>query len=356
MRTPGGLEQRVAVKLLHGLHGEAEDARRRLRDEARLLAGLSHPAIPRCLDVIQLGYRVGIVLELVEGVDLGGALRAPDPPGLRAILQIVAEVAGALHTAWTAPGHDGPLRIVHRDVKPGNIRIDRHGRATLLDFGIAHFAGHHREAQTATGLVVGSLGYMAPERFVADTVGPEGDVFGLGACLAEAAAVAVGVQPLRFPRDLPGCVAVLGKRRAFEAELAACRQLPPEVGALATEMLAWRPDRRPTATQVTERARRLATATGGPTLRAWCAGRGWPPSTGAGPLVGQTLSQAPARPAARVQHAPVETAEVAAPPIAAPPPPPPQSAPSSRLPWLLALAFVLLAACTGALALVGLAL
>ena len=187
MSRPGGLEQAVAVKLLLDQADPDGDAVRRLKDEARLLARLEHPAILTVHALALLDGRVAMVCELIDGQDLGEALQGDDPIPLRGVLQVISQIAAALDLAWTSPlPEGGTLGLVHRDVKPSNIRLSRYGDVRLLDFGIARTDAVTREAKTVTNGILGSPPYMAPERYFEDDLLPASDVFSLGACLYEA--------------------------------------------------------------------------------------------------------------------------------------------------------------------------
>lgn len=293
MRSPGGLESPVAVKLLRAdidLRGEAV---RRLRDEGRLLARLNHPAILKVFDLVTLRGRLALITELVDGADLAAFVTAESGDGevmpVRALVQSLSQIASALDAAATTPGPDGPLRLVHRDVKPSNIRIDRHGQAKLLDFGIARFDASDREVRTASDLVVGSVPYMAPERFVQRGVEPSSDVFSLGCTLYE------GITGQRFygssnVAKISGLALQPELYRSTIAERIAKLSVAAGVKELLAELVRLEPSARPTASQVAARLEELADAIGGPTLRMWCRDREWPDPDGLdGPLEGETL-------------------------------------------------------------------
>lgn len=163
----------VAVKLLpptDGHHG------RRLRQEAKVLAQLDHPALVRVLDVDDDGGRPFIVMELVEGTTLAERLRdGPlDEPTVR---RLGADLAAGL-------AHAHAKGIVHRDLKPANIVLTAEGPARIVDFGIARIADATR--LTATGTVLGTAAYLAPEQLADGEVGPPADVYTLGLVLIEA--------------------------------------------------------------------------------------------------------------------------------------------------------------------------
>ncbi|MCB9793181.1 MAG: serine/threonine protein kinase [Alphaproteobacteria bacterium] len=181
-----GLIKEVAVKTLRtDLKGEdLEEMLPRLRDEARLLAMLRHPAFVRVDRLTRMQGRWAILMELVPGLDLSAVIRQGPVPEPHALGVIVA-VAEALDEAWRGPGPEGrPLRLVHRDIKPGNIRLSEHGAVKLLDFGIARGDFGGREAQTHA-LQFGTMGYMAPECLVGQPASHRADVYALGVVLVE---------------------------------------------------------------------------------------------------------------------------------------------------------------------------
>jgi len=179
----GGFSKVVALKVLNENMQDLEDVLARLRDEARLLGMLRHRAIVRADRLVRLANRWAVVMEYVEGADLKRVLADNIVPAGAAV-EIIGEVAGALHSAWKAPGPDGkPLRLMHRDIKPSNIVLTSNGEIKVLDFGIARADFGAREAKTqAYGM--GSLPYMAPERLdFRDTAAA--DVYALGVVFFE---------------------------------------------------------------------------------------------------------------------------------------------------------------------------
>lgn len=275
MVSPGGLKTKVAVKLLRTDIDPGGDALSRLRDEGRLLAALRHPSILRAYDLALLEGRIGLVTEFVDGIDLH---RLSGKLGPRAAVSVIESVAEALEAAWSGFGHetDEPMRLVHRDIKPSNIRVSRHGEVKLLDFGIARSDEVDREARTGTGSTVGSLAYMAPERFARRPPGPAADVYALGVTLFE---VVVGH---RFHED---AVPVEMFRLAANPEAHArhvdeqLSELPEEcavLDGLLRSMLAHDPEARDTAGEVARRCEGLADELPGVSLRRWAKDFVWP--------------------------------------------------------------------------------
>lgn len=312
MRSPGGLQTSVAVKLLRSDLDLKGDAVLRLRDEGRLLAHLNHPAILKVFDLVTLQGRLALITELVDGADL--AVFSGNIPA-RAVVQAMGQVAGALHAAYHATGPSGPLNLVHRDVKPSNTRLERHGQAKLLDFGIARFDATDREVRTASDMVVGSVPYMAPERFIERIVHPSSDVFSVGCTLYE------GITGKRFygsnqVAKVTGLALHPERFTLVLRERIDSLQVPDSVREFVATMLAYDPDERPPASEVADRLEELADTMGGPTLRMWCRDRDWPPPPSLdGPLEGQVLEEGqldaltpvPARRTPIIHHAALET-------------------------------------------------
>ena len=143
--------------------------------EARVLASLSHPGIPNVIDYFAENSRHYLVMEFVAGGDLQGMLDKLGPKGklpeariLRWARQML-DVLGFLHSQ-TPP-------IIYRDLKPGNIMIDKDGRAMLIDFGIARFL-----PPGGRGTQIGSVGYAPPEQYMGK-VEPRSDLYSLAATM-----------------------------------------------------------------------------------------------------------------------------------------------------------------------------
>lgn len=253
MTTEGGLERVVALKVLHETQSSGDELKR-LRDEARLLTLLSHRAIVNVVDLVQLSIGWTVVMELVEGLDLHELRQmATFPP--RPAIEVVEEVASALHEAWTVDRGDGPLRLVHRDIKPANLKLTRSGEVKVLDFGIASGNLVGREAQTATNEVLGTIRYMAPERFEGHS-GPKSDIYALGVVLAELLGQRTG-GPMHDGRRLQQTLRSVGHLGG------------QEVAHLVERMLEYDPEKRPTALEVARECRQLAHRVYGPPLVDW---------------------------------------------------------------------------------------
>ena len=277
MASASGLRSDVAVKVLRSDVDLRGDAVKRLRDEGRLLASLNHPAILRVLDFAALEGRVALVTEYVPGEDLTPIIEAGDLDG-RALLEIIAVVADALHVAYDHTSEDGtPLRLVHRDIKPSNIRVSRHGQVRVLDFGIAWSEDASREAKTADNSTVGSLPYMAPERFGRHAAASAADVYALGCTLYEGL-TGERLFPDSTPLEMVRMAANAADHDGFVMERLTYipDAVTQPVRALLRDMLAHQPEDRPTAREVSIRAEELAEDLPGRRLKAWARQRAWP--------------------------------------------------------------------------------
>src|SRR6185369_844350 len=166
------LDRSVAIKLLPPEFAAQERLRDRFLTEARTAARLSHPYIVPIHSVDEINQFVFYVMAYVDGETLAQrvAARGPLPPAQAA--RILREVAWALAYAH-AQG------IVHRDVKPANILLERGTeRAMVTDFGIARLA--HASGETAVGELLGTPEYMSPEQASGEAVDGRSDLYSLG--------------------------------------------------------------------------------------------------------------------------------------------------------------------------------
>ncbi|GAA2813821.1 serine/threonine-protein kinase [Streptomyces showdoensis] len=166
---------------------ELDAMRLRMQREARAAARVRHPGVVAVHDVTEHEGRPVIVMELVDGPSLDDVLAAEGPLEPVEAARIGARVLEALAAAHEAG-------VLHRDVKPGNILLDRSGRVLLTDFGIATIedpADGSAARLTRSGEIVGSLDYLSPERARGAAPAPAADVWALGATLYAAVEGAV---------------------------------------------------------------------------------------------------------------------------------------------------------------------
>jgi serine/threonine protein kinase len=163
----------VAVKILSDALISDPGYLERFRREARLAAGLSHPNLVSVFDYAAEDERPYLVMEFVPGSTLADRLRFGDAGALEAEI-LAQELLGALE-------HIHAAGIVHRDIKPSNVLLGPDGRARLTDFGIAR--PEDSTALTATGEIVGTLRYLAPELLRGERATPRSDLYACGVVL-----------------------------------------------------------------------------------------------------------------------------------------------------------------------------
>ncbi len=242
--------RQVAVKELHLPQGLSPDERRLFRErllrEARNAGRLNDPGIVTVHDVVSDAGVDHIVMELIEARTLSDVVAGEGPLDERAASAVAQQLLGALNAAHAAA-------VVHRDVKPSNVMLGPGGRVKLTDFGIAQAADDPR--LTTSGSMVGSPGYMAPERLDGGAASPASDLWALGATLYYAVA---GSSP--FTRDttsatiaavLNGDVPTLRTRGPLGTVVAGLLQRSPQArlsGMQAAALLASRAPGGDTAT------------------------------------------------------------------------------------------------------------
>ncbi len=237
------LGREVAVKFMSASLARDRAARQRFQREARAAAALSHPSILAVHDVGTLGDRPYLVTELLRGQGLRERLRSgpldPDPA-----IKLGTSLAEALAVAHRSG-------IVHRDLKPENIFINEAGAPKILDFGLASVQtvdGATTVLHTATGTVVGTVGYISPEQLRGEPAGPASDIFALGCVLYESLSGAPAFRGDSVAATLNAVVheepPTLGNLRP---------DLPPELVALVHRCLQKSPAARPAADDLARR-------------------------------------------------------------------------------------------------------
>ena len=206
------LARMVAIKVLPPALARDPLLQARFEREARAVAALSHPNVLGIFDFGTQGEITYAVMELLEGESLFQRLKAGPVP-FRRVLEIAIELANGLGAAH-AQG------IVHRDVKPGNIFLTTDGRVKVLDFGIAKLmptpasldditlqAGASAPAPcTARGIILGTVGYMAPEQVKGEVADHRADIFAFGTVLYEMLA---GHRPFRGESSIQTLASIL---------------------------------------------------------------------------------------------------------------------------------------------------
>jgi eukaryotic-like serine/threonine-protein kinase len=170
------LDRPVAVKVMHREMSEQEDQLQRFRQEARAVAKLTHPNVVSVIDAGEDGGYPYIVFEYVKGETLKQRIGRVGALDTQEAIAYAIEVARGLGVAHAR-------NMVHRDIKPQNVLIDEEGRAKLTDFGISRQL--EQDGVTATGRVLGTTDYVAPEQAMGKAVDPRSDIYSLGVVLYE---------------------------------------------------------------------------------------------------------------------------------------------------------------------------
>ena len=303
------LRRPVAVKevLLHSDHEghEGHDrVRRRALREAQAAARLNNPSVVTVYDVVEEDGAIWLVMELVDAPSLSQLVAGEGPLDHAGAARIGLDVLSALDAAHA-------VGVVHRDVKPANVLVIDDGRhAKLADFGVATLRDEARV--TATGLVIGSPAYMAPEQARGDDAGPAADLWALGATLYFAYE---GQPPFDGGSAMATATAVVHGRPRTEAR-------PGSLSAAVGRLLDKEPSRRPTAGQLRKALLRSISSSSpsgsGPASAVVVPA---PAPGGSAGATGVTQHYAPAdrpspAPAPAEPSAPVPTQQFAAPPVA----------------------------------------
>ncbi|MEU9158767.1 protein kinase [Streptomyces sp. NPDC048424] len=279
------LDRQVAIKTLHSDLGREQSFRERFRREAQAVAKLSHTNIVSVFDTGEGEVTFGgsgagdgavmpyIVMEYVEGQPLGSVLEADirqygAMPADKA-LKVTADVLAALETS-----HE--MGLVHRDIKPGNVMVNKRGVVKVMDFGIARAMQSGVTSMTQTGMVVGTPQYLSPEQALGRGVDARSDLYSVGIMLFQ---LLTGRIP--FDADSPLAIAYAHVQEEPVAPSSVNRSLTPAMDALVARALKKNPNERfPTAAAMGDEVARVLGSgqTGAPVI---VQGHG-PLSSGAG--------------------------------------------------------------------------
>ena len=169
------LRRYVALKLLGSHFRKTKEMQERFLREARAAGAIQHPNIVTVYDLGEADGQLFIAMELVEGRDLSDIITLREPMALERKLDLVIEVLDGLHFAQQRG-------VIHRDVKPSNVRVVPDGRVKIMDFGIARLQSADA---SGSGAIVGTPTYMAPEQITNGAITPATDVFAVGCMLYE---------------------------------------------------------------------------------------------------------------------------------------------------------------------------
>jgi serine/threonine-protein kinase len=196
----------VALKVMASELSSDGELVERFRREALSAARLEHPNITRVLDFGEDGQQLYMAMELLDGSDIKGLIERKEAGGTTAKLSIMTQASAGMACVH-AHG------FVHRDLKPANIHVKSDGQVKIMDFGLVRLGDSN---MTATGMVMGSPSYMAPEQIKGEKADARSDVFALGAVFYELlsgqrAFGAKGITQIMMavvggePQPLPAC-------------------------------------------------------------------------------------------------------------------------------------------------------
>jgi serine/threonine-protein kinase len=201
------LKEQVAIKLLSPLLSTDQDALERLKREVSLARRVTHPNVIRIHDISEVNSLHYVSMEYFAGTSLKEHLKQSGPLSLLSAYQILSQVCDGLEAAHSQA-------VVHRDLKARNIMIGSSGQVKIIDFGLARSI--HLDGMTATGLIMGTPEYMAPEQVAGKHVDERADIYALGVILFEMmtgrvpftgdSAIAVGFQQLKDSPQRPSSI------------------------------------------------------------------------------------------------------------------------------------------------------
>lgn len=169
--TDSELDRAVAVKVLKDGSQDNEVFLKRFRNEAKNAAGLMHPNIAQVYDYGDQDRTAFLVMELVDGVPMSTILERERTISERRLVKMLVYTCRGLQVA-----HDAG--IIHRDIKPGNLLVEADDMVKITDFGVSR--GQDQTTLTATGMVMGTAQYLAPELALGKPATPQSDLYALG--------------------------------------------------------------------------------------------------------------------------------------------------------------------------------
>ncbi|MEE2751513.1 MAG: serine/threonine-protein kinase [Myxococcota bacterium] len=269
MSTASGFAKTVAIKLmLQDVEGKA-DIESRMKDEARMLGMLRHRTIVQADDLITLSGRTAVVMEYIPGTNHSTLVKRENyeediPP--RVSLYIIRQIADALDVAYHRPSTvtNKPLKVLHRDIKPGNVRITPDGEVKVLDFGIARSDHMNREAKTQE-YALGSLPYMSPELLDGKEASPASDIYALGVTFYETLAR----QRFGWAGESEELHTSQLEHRLDQIDFTSFDDQTGAVRELLQRMLAYDVHTRPSASETAKACRDIDRKIEGPSLEEW---------------------------------------------------------------------------------------
>lgn len=224
------LNREVAIKILRDQYASDENFLKRFEREGQIAAGMTHPNIVSVYDVGHDDSQHYIVMEYIRGPNLKELIHRQGPFSVDGAVFIISQVASALDYA-----HQRGL--VHRDIKPQNILVDRNGNAKVVDFGIAK--GMRDPSLTEAGTGMGTVHYVSPEQARGGDIGPASDLYSTGVVLFE-----MLTRALPFDADTPVGVAMHHVNTPPPRPSSINPDIPPQIDAIVLRALAKDPSDR----------------------------------------------------------------------------------------------------------------
>ena len=251
------LDRPVAIKVLKEDAQHNETFLKRFNNEAKNAAGLMHPHIAQVYDYGDQAGTAYMIMELVEGEPLSTILEREITIDEHRLVRMMVGTCKGLHVAHEA-------HVMHRDIKPGNLLIEGEDHVKITDFGVSR--SKDQTTLTATGMVMGTAQYLAPELALGKPATPASDLYALGIIAYESV---VGRRP--FTASSPVDIAIAQVNEAVPPLPAS---VSPALAALIMDLLEKNPRRRPhtaaelerqlTALRLPSKAERALRATGLP--------------------------------------------------------------------------------------------
>jgi serine/threonine protein kinase len=239
---PDGFSKACVIKRILPEYASLESFSRMFADEAKVAALLTHPNIVQVFDFGKIDGQYYLAMEWIQGASLDRVLRQmatlSSPLGPRVAVEVGIAIAAALSYAHDKTLPDGThLRLVHRDITPGNVLISRDGIVKLADFGIVKSSVNHE--RTVVGVIKGKYAYMSPEQITNRELDHRSDLYSLGIVLYEAS---TGCR--LFKRDTMEATVMAASHAEVPAPSTLLAGFPPDLEHILMRLLAKEPDAR----------------------------------------------------------------------------------------------------------------
>ncbi len=249
---PAGQRELCVVKRIRTDRKRSPELLRMLADEARLTARLDHPNIIRVREFATHGDTSFIAMDYIDGRDLAWLMNRYRDESAGIPVAVAAYVAhevarGLAHAHALIDEHGNPISLIHRDISPSNVMLQKSGHVKIFDFGVAKAAQQYRQNLTRVGHIRGKVTYMSPEQLRGQTVDDRTDVFAVAVVLWE---MLIG-RRLFQEKDGVETIAIMQKTIAAPASVRL--DVPPKLDDLVVRCLLRDPAGRPSAAELADR-------------------------------------------------------------------------------------------------------